>query len=204
MSCGLCVPSIVPSSRSSRRRPPSLLWVPWLGSPDSQVLLGRSDSLMHVQASLRSPSLSCTVVRPVSSLPWMAGRCVHGPGLLSRSPTQPLGFDGCIRVSQVPGQTPIRARRALGPRSDRMASHCAMLMLPPPGWRTSAHSSWESRGSSRTALAFAVYASQRGLPQRHARLASGWWLASAGRARPAGSASEGFTFSLSPSRSSSS
>ena len=45
---------VFPSDGSVTRRPPSLLGVPWVGSPDSQVLLGRSDFLSCFHASLRS------------------------------------------------------------------------------------------------------------------------------------------------------
>jgi hypothetical protein len=48
MSSGIRVPSIVPSNSSTHRRPPSLGRVPQVGSPDSAVLCGRSDSLRHV------------------------------------------------------------------------------------------------------------------------------------------------------------
>lgn len=121
MSCGLCVPSIVPSSESTRRRPPSLHRVPWLGSPVSQVLRRRSDSPSHVALRfvlLRSALPSC--VRLFAPVEGRTQR-PQARAFVAEAHTQPLTLDGCLRVSQVPRQTPMRARRALRPRRDPRA-----------------------------------------------------------------------------------
>ena len=77
--------------------------------------------------------------------------------------------------------TPVLACSALRPRWDRAALAKSRARQPLGGpsvpRTTSAPTMIRITGLNHAACKLAVYASQRGLPRRHARLASGRWLA---------------------------
>ena len=74
------------------------------------------------------------------------------------------------------------------PAGSRAPGHCGAATRPSVEWTTSAPASFFISGLNGTARSLAVYASQRGSPRHHARLASGRWPSSAGRGWfPAGS-----------------
>ena len=70
--------------------------------------------------------------------------------------------------------------------------HSALAMLPSAPDTASAPTKTAISGLNHTACTFAVYASQRRLPERHARLASGRWPALPGRDSTRRICSEGF------------
>src|SRR5580700_5403 len=95
-------------------------------------------------------------------------------GLFTGFPTTGY-FDGDDRTSQVPGgpamNVPCSPTPVGPPRSATTALRCC---LPPIGRRRLPRQILIS-GLNHTARTLAVYASQGGLPHRHARLASGGW-----------------------------
>ena len=101
-------------------------------------------------------------------------------GLFHRSPFRFFVW----RRQGLPGSwgIPMSACPALGPRRSRAPGQYGALMLPSVFVTTSTSSKSTISGLDHTAYRLAVYASQPGLPLDHARLASGWWLALAGRA----------------------
>ena len=106
-------------------------------------------------------------------VPAAARRHGCGPGIVYRIPQ--TGFiDGGDRTSQVPGgphlNVPCSATPVGPPRSATTALRCC---LPPIRKRRLPRQILIS-GLNHTARTLAVYASQGGLPHRHARLASGW------------------------------
>jgi hypothetical protein len=135
------------------------------------------------------PSLGGAVDAFVALLPPSGKRARTGHGLFEIRPADAeFNFDGNNRISQVPGEPLLRLRRALRPRQDH--GHQTRLR-----WRDSAPVAETSRAPAlqlsrlnTPALALAVYASPRRLPAVDARLASGCWSGSAGRAsHPQGS-----------------
>jgi len=103
-----------------------------------------------------------------------------GPGFFLSSVPRPTSKER--RRSDLPGswRTPLYARPALRPRQDgiRLA-----ILAPHPAWpswsnKLPAPTGFSISGLHHTAYALAVYASQRGSPLHHARLATGWWLTS--------------------------
>ena len=103
-----------------------------------------------------------------------------GPGVFQVGPLAPLGFRGDDGASQVPGEPPVHVPRASTPAGSRRPAVLGASMLPSAAVMTSAPARDTFRGSIHAARALAVYASRRRLPDRHARLASGWWPAFAG------------------------
>ena len=103
---------------------------------------------------------------------------LQGRGLLRGSPSRSVGGNGW--ASQVPGG-PSRACPALRPRRDRHAKPLRRVDVAFRNFGTRRLPPLSISGLNHTACALAVYASQPGSPLDHARLASGWGLALAGR-----------------------
>jgi len=110
--------------------------------------------------------------------PMQRGNAVAaGPGVWSSVP-RPTSKER--RRSDLPGswRTLLYARPALRPRQDGI--RLAILTSHParPSWsnKLPAPAGFSISGLHHTAYVLAVYASQRGLPLHHARLATGWWL----------------------------
>jgi len=82
------------------------------------------------------------------------------------------GDDG---ISQVPWEPPVHAPRSSTPARPPRQAHCGASVLPIAAWIAAALARSFSR-LNHAARALAVYASQCRLPERHARLASDWWL----------------------------
>ena len=128
------------------------------------------------------PSLGGTSLRSLCSTPPSVERAARGlMGLFTRSPP---GLPS-RRWQGLPGSwgNPGRLCRALRPRPGPprlalSARRCCPSL--PFTSRTPVSTHYLSR-LDHTASALAVYASQAGSPRRHARLASGWWLAFARR-----------------------
>ncbi len=102
----------------------------------------------------------------------------RGRGLSRGSPSRSVGGNGW--ASQVPGG-PSRACPALRPRRDRHAKPLRRDDVAFRNFGTRRLPPLSISGLNHTACALAVYASQPGSPLDHARLASGWGLALAGR-----------------------
>jgi len=102
----------------------------------------------------------------------------RGRGLSRGSPSRSVGGNGW--ASQVPGG-PSRACPALRPRRDRHAKPLRRVDVAFRNFGTRRLPPLSISGLNHTACALAVYASQPGSPLDHARLASGWGLALAGR-----------------------
>jgi len=103
-------------------------------------------------------------------------------------PVSPAGtlVSGNGRISYVPGEPRLCSCPALRPRRDRRIWPKRCAGVAPVVSTTKAPAFVLSR-LNHTASALAVYASQAGSPRRHARLASGCWPDSSGRAwLPAG------------------
>ena len=93
---------------------------------------------------------------------------------------------GNDRISYVPGEPRLCSCPALRPRQDRRIRPLRCVGTAPAVSTTKAPAFVLSR-LNHTASALAVYASQAGSPRHHARLASGCWPDSSGRAwLPAG------------------
>ena len=158
--------------------------------PPSTGSLGSVPPLHRYYQALRLPiappawlrCLRSAVPRSTPVVRSHAGRRLHIASLDPCSPVarpalfprRPWGLPGS-------GQSPVRACRALRPRTSPMRqaiqrSGAASARLEHAGLLNAVLSRLHH-----TALTLAVYASQGGLPHRHARLASGWWLAFAGR-----------------------
>ena len=96
-------------------------------------------------------------------------------------------FRGNDRISHVPGEPKVCLCPALRPRRDRRVRPLRHADAAPALTTTKAPALQLSR-LNHTASALAVYASKAGLPRHHARLASGCWPDSSGRAfHPQGS-----------------
>src|SRR6266478_2307411 len=112
------------------------------------------------------------------SSPAGVGRHAAGPGFVTGFPFPIVGGNGW--ASQVPGG-PSRACPALRPRRDRHAKPLRRVDVAFRNFGTRRLPPLSISGLNHTACALAVYASQPGSPLDHARLASGWGLALAGR-----------------------
>ena len=89
------------------------------------------------------------------------------------------------RWQDLPGswRTPLRACPAHRPRRTPSVRPSSTLGCCLPHYQRRRHPQMNISGLNHAAQALAVYASQRGLPQRHARLASGCWSALPGGVR---------------------
>ena len=83
-------------------------------------------------------------------------------------------------TSQVPGGTPL-LHALLSDPGGTLAQAIRASVWPSAFGIASAPAVHHLTGLNHTAYSLAVYASQPGLPQNHARLASGWWPALPGR-----------------------
>jgi len=103
IATGISVPAIFPSRGSTSRRLPFLRRVPRIGSPPSQVILRRYDSLTPV------PPHFVAFAWRYRDLPHRFAPArgwdsyAHRPGLFSRSPRTATFSHGDVRASQVPG-----------------------------------------------------------------------------------------------------
>src|SRR5882724_8147046 len=172
------VSSIFPSSGSVSRHP-----LPSTGSlgsvPPLRRYYGNARTPGHPSRLASFPSLGATTVRPLlSPLPPAWGATLQGRGLSRGSPSRSVGGNGW--ASQVPGG-PSRACPALRPRRDRHAKPLRRVDVAFRNFGTRRLPPLSISGLNHTACALAVYASQPGSPLDHARLASGWGLALAGR-----------------------
>jgi hypothetical protein len=111
--------------------------------------------------------------------PMGARSSAHGPGILPDSQTGL--FDGDDRTSQVPGEP--RCERALlsDPGKTSALGHCRASVLSSTGAKVSTLAKNFVSRLNHTARSLAVYASQRGLLHRHARLTSAWPASVSGR-----------------------
>lgn len=142
-----------------------------------------------------SPSLGGTppatplfVVRPEAA-PTGPRRFPGGPGVCCAGCPMPVVRRGGDRTSQVPGG-PQCAHAVLSDPDGTVhaLAHGDASVLPSALMTASAPMTLNLSRLPGTARSLAVYASQRGLPHRHARLASGPWPGLAGRGwLPAGS-----------------
>ena len=156
----------------------SLQRVPWGQFPAFCGTVACSDSLLPILPHFVSFAWQYHAA-PIVALARSA-RAPSSPGFVRRSPFRLSAW----RRQGLPGSWGISmpACPALGPRRSRAPSQHSALMLPSAFVTTSASSKSAISGLDHTAYRLAVYASQPGLPLDHARLASGWWLALAGRA----------------------
>src|SRR5712664_2030118 len=172
------VSSIFPSSGSVSRHP-----LPSTGSlgsvPPLRRYYGNARTPGHPSRLASFPSFGATTVRPLlSPLPPAWGATLQGRGLSRGSPSRSVGGNGW--ASQVPGG-PLRACPALRPRRDRHAKPLRRVDVAFRNFGPRRLPPLSISGLNHTACALAVYASQPGSPLDHARLASGWGLALAGR-----------------------
>jgi hypothetical protein len=172
----LGVSILFPSIGSVTRHP-----LPSTGSLESVPPLHRYNEVLGLLA-LRPASLRCLrsavpLVRSCSLSRHRARR--HEPGLVHRAPSRTSS--GNDEASQVPGG-PSCTCPALRPRRSARAQPLrrAQCCLPPVERRRLPQLALIS-GLNHTACTLAVYASQPESPPNHARLATGWWLALAGR-----------------------
>ncbi len=152
----------------------------------------RYDSLPPVPPRFASftwavPCCALDSLHPAEGAPWDGLEC-WSPGLLLRDVctemTGPPRFLGEPQWCACPA---LRPRRTLGARPVRPRGYSLPLSL-----RRRLLDAVLSR-LDHTACTLAVYASQAGLPQHHARLASGWWPPLAGQDwRPAGFTTKSF------------
>ena len=184
---GLDVPAILPSSSTVNSVPPSLHRVPWGEFPCFTGNMRYSDSLSPI------PPRSVAFAQQYHLVE-------------TRGPPRFLGDpNACMPCSQTPAGSP---RQPVGvwqarTRTTNVSSHATtadharftarqqpynVSILPSVHPHdVGSHNSLIS-GLNYTACTLAVYASQHGLPQCHARLASGWWPTFTGRdLLPAGS-----------------
>jgi len=160
-----------PSNGGLTRLPLPSAGSPRVGSPASPVLWGvptpcrpsRRTSLPSFGDTTRASAV-CSQ-RPRTQRPWASGvgHPVLRPGLVG----------GGDRVSQVPGR-PVCVCRVLRPRRDRSVRPLRRIdAAPAPAKNEGSPRPNFDFGAQWHGLRIAVYASQRGLPQRHARRASG-------------------------------
>ena len=162
----------------------SILWHPLpstgslgQGSPASTVLRD-APTPGHPSRRTSFPSLGATAATfQVRSHGCGTRRVPVSLGICWRVP-DPLIAGGNDRASQVPGEPP-RARATLyDPGGTPNAWPFTTLgVLPSMSITTSAPANGEVSRLNHAAQTLAVYASQRRLPRRHARLASGCWPA---------------------------
>jgi hypothetical protein len=158
---------------------PSLHGVPRDGSPTSSVLRSTPPSCCPSRAA-PFPSLRGTAAAPWVSFPQPQSATAADLELFTGIPkpdslteaTGPPRFLENPNVSVPCSSTPA------GPLRSATAT---LSVLSSAKWTTSTPTIPKISGLNHTARPFAVYASQGGLPHRHARLASGW-LASLVRA----------------------
>ena len=142
--------------------------------------MGRSDSPPSVSTRSNS-SRADTIVSPVVCSPrsWASHR---GPGSCRfRSPIRI--YDGNVGVSQVPWKPWWSLFVLFDPGRIRQAEW-TMSKLPdtaPAHVQNEGSTRLSLSGLNHTTFDLAVYASQDGLPHRHARLASGCWSSFARR-----------------------
>jgi hypothetical protein len=118
------------------------------------------------------PSLRGTAA-PWASLPQTQDAPPAGRGFSPESPNRFI--DGGNRTAQVPAGPTVDVPCSSTPAGPlRSATTALRCCLPPNGRRRLPRVTNISR-LNHTARPFAVYASQGGLPHRHARLASGGW-----------------------------
>src|SRR6266404_4797234 len=172
------VSSIFPSSGSVSRHP-----LPSTGSlgsvPPPRRYYGNARTPGHPSRLASFPSLGATTVRPLlSPLPPAWGATLAGPGFVTGFPFpigrwKWLGLPGSWGTFARMPCSPTPAGRHAKPlrRVDVAFRDFGTRRLPP----------LSISGLNHTACALAVYASQPGSPLDHARLASGWGLALAGR-----------------------
>jgi len=150
---------------------PSLHRVPWVGSPASSVLRSTPTSCRPSRVA-SFPSLRGTAA-PWVSLPQTQDATPAGQGFSPESPNRFM--DGGNRTSQVPAGPTMSVPCSPTPAGPlRSATAALRCCLPPFGRRRLPRLPNISR-LDHTARTSAVYASQGGLPHRHARLASGGW-----------------------------
>ena len=112
------------------------------------------------------------------------------PGVVIRYP-RPAICRGDRRISQVPGEPSLSFAHDPGTPDGRLGPHLVgPHRVAPAGEKTKAPTMMVISGLNSMAFEIAVYASQPGLPQNHARLASRCWLDFPGQASPAGSRKE--------------
>ena len=165
MAVELNVSLIVPSFGSTLRCRPLLRWLPWVGSPASQLLLRHSDFLLPLLAhALRS----------------LGGSASRRRNRSSQVPRRPSPH---MPRSTTPVEPTRAGLRGFAPTS------CSLGVAFQVPRLVGLHDSCLS-GPDSAACVLAVYASCRSLPSAHARLAFGW-RPCLGRAgiQPAGSRS---------------
>ena len=104
----------------------SLHRVPRVGSPASSVPLRGSDSLTPVPPRFVTFAWRylCCALSPVLTAALGRFRCSEGPSLIR------FFSRGDVRVSQVPGGSPVPTRPALRPRWASEPRHCGPSVLP--------------------------------------------------------------------------
>lgn len=112
------------------------------------------------------------------------------------SPGAPAGRLGDGRISQVPGESSCAFALPSDPGRASVPRLLRYFGTAPAPMTTKASALMIISGLDFTAFALAVYASQPGSPRLHARLASGWWLASTGRDLDPQDSSVGFRHRL--------
>jgi len=113
----------------------------------------------------------------------LSERAAGGPGLVGVRPARAeVRIDGDDGISQVPGEPPLHLRRALRPRQDHRRLTGLRRHSAAPVAGTSRAPALRLSRLNPPALVLAVYASPRRSPAQDARLASGCWSGSAGRA----------------------
>lgn len=168
-----------PKTDSVPRCPPSLGRVRVKPrSPPSSVLRRHYDFLDRIRARLWIHSPAPMSIRRFAPL----RRRTPPQGL---APLKP-GATGCSFIGRYSGAPRFLCRpfHAFAPLSDPGQSGCAHLHaqpVPPPPNRKRRHLALDISGLNHAASASAAYASTRTVTHPRARLASGWWLAFAGR-----------------------
>ncbi len=168
---GLCVPGVLPAAGPVSRRPLPSAGCPRTGLPPSTVLWGTPTpwrpSRLAPLVARRLPSRAPAFVSP--SRPG-AGL---GPGaLLSGSPHASMCRGGAPGRPKFPGDLVVPvpcSSTPAGPTHQAITVH----RRGPRADKTEGSPRVGISGLNSTAWALAVYASQDGLPHRHARLASG-------------------------------
>ena len=180
----LGVPGISPSGGLVARHP-----LPSTGSLGSVPPRRRYYEVLRIPstrpAALRFLRLAVSRSHPLFAP--VAAEC-NRPWAWSWSPGAPAG-ELPRRWKGLPGSwgTPVSVPCSSTPAGSRAPGHCGAATRPSVEWTTSAPAMMSISGLNGTARSLAVYASQPGLPRHHARLASGRWPSSAGRAwLPAG------------------
>ncbi len=150
---------------------PSLQWVPSARVPQLQRYYGSLRFLVIRPAALRFPSLGGTTLRRLAMQAWSDASL---PARVSTGPRS-VPFRGDDEASQVPGESLCACPDQGTPARPTAPRHCGAAEVAfrnqhavGPRW------SFVFSGLINTAYTLAVYASQHGSPQRHARLASGW------------------------------